>query len=1187
MNESSHSRNSVAPAAVDGTKSTVQTLLLCGPAGSGKTYHCLEAVKAELRTAPDGPPLIWLAPKQSTFQLERQILADPSIPGYTRLHILSFERLAAFLLAHFGVPAPQLLGEDGRCMVLRNLLGRLHGELHLFRASARLNGFARQLSLALHELQREQLTPESLRDLASKASGSEGVGPKLMDLALLLERYQAWLGSHNLIDAGSLLTVAAEAARAGHSTPLAQSGSTLCASLWVDGFMDWSSQEWDLIEAIIPLCPAVTLTFCLDSTTATPCDWLSQELVVQRNFLRARDRLVKLEGVQVQTKLLSRHPAGRFGSSPVLTFLEQGCAFPQAAPKFTPPEPQDGTQPVVSWIACPDPESEAVCAARIILEHVRNGGRFRDVALLLRDLSHHQHGIERVFSRYGIPFFLDQRESVSHHPLAELTRNALRTVVNGWDTEDWFAALKSGLIKEDEDQIDHLENEALARGWRGSAWKNPLPQEPGASSMAQLNELRERLMPTFLKLETRLNPKGQPLPGHALTGAIRQLWADLDVEDQMRKWAEQEQEQPGARPAGAVHATVWTQMNSWLETVDLAFAAEALPVRDWLPILEAGLAGLSVGVIPPALDQVVVGAIDRSRSLETPIVLLLGMNEGLFPARPQTSSILSEADREFLSTQNLFSAGTLRGQLSRERHMAYLALTRASQRLVLTHSNHADDGTALHPSPILALLQRLFPVLQPVAFSPEPDLASALHPRDILMALRKSGRSCNPAATDQSTPPLPGLESTPAAHTGAPALPPFLKNSGEWLPDFVEPGTELSIPPDLATQLYGQTLRTSVSRLEQFAMCPFRFFAHSGLRAEDRQFFEADYREQGNFQHQVLATFHETIKKKGLEWKSLKPKEARDLIGKIAAELAASGTLWQDTEQNRLLAKILTASLEDFIFMIVEWMQSQYLFQPAVVELPFGMPSQSSPAPGGATASDTTPDPQDAPPWKLQLDANHSLELRGRIDRIDLLPSGDGKSAACVVIDYKSSEKKLERIRIENGLQLQLLGYLNVLRHWRDVEKTFGVDELQPAGAFYVNLQGSFARADNRSEALADAPTQQREAYGHRGRFSMEFLPSLDARPDVKKGDQFNYRLKNDGMPYANSTEIVLPEAFEDLLDSIEQIITEMGRSIFAGKADVSPYRKSKETACDQCSYKSLCRIDPWTHSYRALRPTQ
>ena len=63
----------------------------------------------------------------------------------------------------------------------------------------------------------------------------------------------------------------------------------------------------------------------------------------------------------------------------------------------------------------------------------------------------------------------------------------------------------------------------------------------------------------------------------------------------------------------------------------------------------------------------------------------------------------------------------------------------------------------------------------------------------------------------------------------------------------------------LAAKLYGPVLRTSISRMEQFAACPFKFFVHSGLRAETRKRFELDIKEQGSFQHDVLAMFHEQL----------------------------------------------------------------------------------------------------------------------------------------------------------------------------------------------------------------------------------------------------------------------------------------------------------------------------------------
>ena len=89
-------------------------------------------------------------------------------------------------------------------------------------------------------------------------------------------------------------------------------------------------------------------------------------------------------------------------------------------------------------------------------------------------------------------------------------------------------------------------------------------------------------------------------------------------------------------------------MDAWLDNVALAFADEALPLREWLPVLEAGLANLTVGVIPPALDQVLIGAIDRARNPDLKLALVLGVNESVFPAAPAAPVILTDADRDEL-----------------------------------------------------------------------------------------------------------------------------------------------------------------------------------------------------------------------------------------------------------------------------------------------------------------------------------------------------------------------------------------------------------------------------------------------------------------------------------------------------------------------------------------------------------
>ena len=209
--------------------------------------------------------------------------------------------------------------------------------------------------------------------------------------------------------------------------------------------------------------------------------------------------------------------------------------------------------------------------------------------------------------------------------------------------------------------------------------------------------------------------------------------------------------------------------------------------------------------------------------------------------------------------------------------------------------------------------------------------------------------------------------------------------------------------------------------------------------------------------------------------------------------------------------------------------------------------------------------------------------LRGRIDRVDLWRD-DGGSALCVVVDYKSSQKQLDPLLMAHGIQLQLPAYLNVLRHWPNPGKAFGVSRLIPAGVFYVNLRGKYERGDNRDEALAAPAEARKAAYQHAGRFDAAQLRKLDTRPDARKGDQFKYSLNKDDSISGTSRDPVDPADFIALLDGVETNLKEMGRAIYAGEAGIDPYRKGNALACDQCDYRAICRIDPWTHTYRVLR---
>lgn len=1104
----------------------MQARFLLGPAGSGKTFRCLAEIRAALRRCPDGPPLILISPKQATFQLERQLLAEGAPAGYTRLQVLSFERLAEFVFDQFEEAMPRLLSAEGRVMVLRALLRQHDGELKLLGASARRAGFAQELAGQLTELQQHQFGPARLRSLAADGSLRVELRNKLLDLALLLEKYTDWLARHELQDANRRLDLATERLRgkAGRGgAPL------LIEHLWLDGFAEMTPQEHALLAAVAPFCGGVTLAFCLETEPTPTESWLSIWSAIGKTFQRCRDQLTALPGVTAMTEILGRQPGkNRFADGSATGFLEQSWALPRGGMGA----PDARSQ--LSVTACASPEEEAVYAARELLKFVRGGNRFRDCAVLVRNLENYHRPLARVFRRYGIPFFLDRRENVAHHPLAELTRNALRTVANDWQHDDWFAALKAGFTTLPEGALDHLENAALEHGWRGQTWREPLEDEG-------CEELRRRIILPFDQLHRRLQRLRLEPTGGELAESIRELWAGLDVEDTLARWSADESESSGsAAGATSPHETVFDQMRGWLENVALAFPREKLPLRDWLPILEAGLAGLTVGVIPPALDEVLAGAIDRARNPDLKFTLLLGVNEAVFPAAPVAPVILSNSDRQDLELQNAPLGPNVLDQISRERYLGYIACTRASEKLALTFARQDADGRALNASPFIDHLQRMFPELTVGEFAGATDWREAEHATEMVEELVR-----RPAGTGVS--PWGGI--------------PAVRELAEKLGRLHEPDERENLSPALAERLHGPVLKSSVSRLEEFAQCPFRFFVHSGLRAEERKTFELDARERGSFQHEVLKAFHDELVAERKRWRDVTPVEARARVARIGEKLAPEyrkGLLRVD-DRSWFAARAMTLALQDFVATLAGWMRGQYGFEPAKAETGFGL------------------DPGGLPAWRLELDGGHALALRGRVDRIDVCETPEG--ALAVVMDYKSSSRKLDKIFMAHGIQLQLLAYLAAVRQWP--ADFFGAKKIVPAGVFYVNLRGHFESGDSRAEVLAEAEEARRRAYRHSGRFDAGFLKHFDG---TGAGDQFNYILNKDGRVRANSAEALPRAEFAGLLGQVEEQLRGLGGRIFAGAAAVDPYRKGTATACEYCEYRAVCRIDEWAHEFRELR---
>lgn len=1096
---------------------------LLGPAGSGKTHRCLAEIREALRRDPDGAPLLLLAPKQSTFQLERQLLGAGvgGISGWTRLQILSFDRLARMVLAEEG--PVELLDEEGRVMVLRALLRWNQAKLRIFRGSARMMGFARELSGTLREFQRHRIGPERLEGIAADvAQDQPTLADKLLDLALLARAYRDWLEQHRLLDADLLPELAANSLRASKEGPA-------FGGVWLDGFAEMTPQEIELLASVVGASRTTTLAFCLDQEFREDPPWLSTWAVVGQTARRVHTRMASLEGARCSTEILRRETGvGRFARSPTLSHLEATWTRPVEAEGVA----RERAGNVLRLVACADFEREVEVAAREVWRHVRAGGRFRDTAVIVRALDDRDAVLRRVFLRYGIPFFIDRREPLAHHPLAELTRCALRLAAGPPRHEDWFGALKTGLVGVDQDQVDAWENEALAEGRGVDEWL----ENESTPCGAPFRELRGALA-------------GEP-DGFGLAAGLRRFWAALAVQARLEQWADRDARHGGQLELQArMHGTAWEQVGNWLAALERGFESTRMPMGEWLAIVEAGLASLTAGVIPPSQDQVMIGAIDRSRQPELTLALVLGLNEGAFPSPPRGGGILGERERDRLAAMGVGLELDRRRRVGQERYLGYVACTRSGGRLVLSWSERDEAGRPRNPSPFVAQIRAVFPEV-PVEVGTSDGVRATLSAEEV--ASRVEHRSeLLPWLLAQRGPTELDALAGDAIWRGRVRS---LRGGGD--------GDGMRLGEAMLLRLYGPSPEVSVSALESLAACPFQFFVRRGLRGRERATFEVDRRHTGSLAHELLSRFHAAIVSDGKRWRDLTPGEARQRLADVAAVHLASygGGVFVATPEARWEAEAVVERLQDLVGVLVGWMDC-YRFDPTLAEVEFG---------GGAAQG----------AWRVEVGEGKTLRVRGKVDRVDVCRGEDGP-ARYVILDYKLRLRTLDERLVRAGIDLQLVAYALALGDVLDWVPVAGLERPELAGFCYVGLGATPERAASRSEWLEASKSSQR-SYRHRGRLRVEAAAWLDSRTPGDASGQFALKFKKDGTPSKVGDGRVTGD-FEALLSEVREVVRGLGQRLFSGSVAVAPYRLGGRTACDQCDLRAVCRFDAWTQSYRPI----
>lgn len=1133
---------------------------LLGPAGSGKTRACLDEICQELVQDPFfGPPLYFLVPEQATYQMERALLTRRTeVSAAARARVVSFKRLAYLALQDEGGADRPYLSEIGKLLALQAVVSRLSSRLELFRGISNAEGFLEQLAATFSELRAHRQTAQGLHAVKELLADEGVIAAKLHDIALLYEAYDQFI-SRRFRDPDSALDLASDA--------ILRVDLVRGAEVWIDGFAGFTPQEYAVLESIVRVARRVNVALCLEPAglgddIETWTEGPPGELFhpTRESLIRLRD-LARRCGVPIEPPtLFDGESAPRFQKAPLLGRLERQMVVgrrPLAAGQSVaqPRAIEEEVPAAIEVIEAADPRAEVEAAAREIARAVREDGvRYGEIAVITRELEPYRELIEATFQKWRIPYFLDSKELAHHHPLVTLIRAALEIAVHGLEAERILRYLKTDLTPLSRAEVDALENEVLRHGASGETWR----RQPSLAPLIAFVQGVRKLIAQ--EEEPEDGKRRAPVANY-----LELLWELLEVhqvDQTLAAWVEAASEE-GKRLVADEHVQVWNGVVHVLEQLEEVLGDVPATPSEFVDIVAAGLKRLRIGRVPPRIDQVVVGSIERSRQPELEIAIILGANEGLFPQIPGEDALFFDEERALLESIGLMLGPDSKTRLLHEQYFVYIALTRASRRLVVSYARADENGRPRKPASfVTSLLTQLPGVRQTVLPAaglpaPWPEYRGGLVP----WLTRHLARWKEGAALAGIEPGRlltayqwllehPGGEVVPADRLlRGPAADP--------LEALAYQNRTVPLTQELVAALYGDPLVISPSGLETFASCPFSFFAGFGLGLEERLPYRLDLRELGQLSHAVLTRFVELLQQEGWDWATLAKEHVDALVDQIvdAALTEVTGDSQTLSHAERFAVSRLKKGLQAAVWALGEHAR-RGRFRPVRVELAFG--------PEGAL-----------PPLVLEFAPGRRAIVQGRIDRVDVAEEQGTRYVR--IIDYKSSARPFRLYRLVHGIDLQLAIYLTVV-----VQHQGGA--AKPAGFLYQPVFDPLVKVEAPQEANDEAWRKELRAHGLI--VDDGIAPRLMDERAAGHSELVPIQFLKDGSVRRQSS-VADPEQMRLLLEFTLRKAEEVAQEIAQGDTAIAPYELSDATPCGYCAFKPVCQFDPSLggNQYRRLAP--
>ena len=1076
-----------------------------GPSGSGKSYQLYHQIIQDSMRHPERSYIV-LVPEQFTMQTQKDLVLLHPRKGIMNIDVLSFGRLAYRVFEETGGNLLPVLDDEGKNLILRKIAGDYEKELKVLRGNMKKLGYISEVKSALSEFTQYDIGQEELSQVMEEAGEGSRLYYKLRDIGILYRGFYDYL-EKKYITKEELLDVLSRLVK--------RSKTLRDATIALDGFTGFTPVQNRLLGELLTYCREVFVTVTMDQREDPwRYDHPYQLFSLSKQMVTSLTRIAGELKVPIEEpEFLYDGVPQRFRSSPALAFLEWNLFRAEG-------DIYKEKTAAIGLHQARNPREEAFAAAGKIRSLVRRQGlRYREIGVITSSMETYGDYLEQAFEAYEIPVFMDHKRSILLNPFIEYIRSLLNMGVQNFTYESVFRFLRTNLAGFTYEETDRLENYVIGLGIKGykrwqERWTRRL-KGMKEEELEELNHFRVAFVEKVDGLMYVLRQRSKTVQD--ITQAVYEFMVQEELQLKLKKQEEAFQNR-GELALAKEYDQIYRILIQLFEKFVELLGDERVGLEEYCQLFDAGLEEARVGVIPPSVDQVVAGDMERTRLKDVKALFFVGANDVHLPGALTRTGLLSERDREVFGKRRISLAPGGKEQAYIQKFYLYTNLTKPSEYLEVYYSKVSPDGKSLRPSYLIQELRRLYPALEVEDEEKrkiqDGELTAPIGMDWLIRGLQGMGEGMDPAWQELYT----WYQKEPSWKQETERL---LEAASYHCP-------KDSLTRKTAEKLYGKEFQDSITRMEKFSSCAFAHFMDYGLRLQERQEYDFEALDLGNICHSALELYSKKVEGETGGWLGVSREKRRAYIDESVEEAAAGygNSILYSSARNEYVIVRIKRMLERTVWALTRQLEAGD-FRPSAYEQRFS---------------------------------------GGKIDRVDLCR--EGNKIYVKVLDYKTGMKAFDAGALYYGLQLQLMVYMSAAV--RQEEKRNPDCEVIPAGVFYYRIWDPLVDRQ-KDGAVEEAVLKELRPDGIVN-LKEEALEHLDR---TKAGESLAVpvKFKKDGS-LSKTSRAVSDEEFRVMMDFAGEKVEENHQRILEGEIRPRPYRQGNTTGCDYCGYRHICGFD-------------